>query len=169
VSLFFSLYLPSSYCEYRGSGFSHPRASYFANHIPVICPSGLSSQSKFIPDEFVFGLIIESTQRKCRPHSLPHANNTWGSRAAALCLSAGLTRCPARKPKFSIHGKFTLPKRCVSANCKGSLKALVIQKQNIRRNARWLLRPTRCSTKYKQQRIRFCYYSLNIIVALIRT
>ena len=46
-------------------------ASHVADHIPVICPSGLHSQHKFIPDEFVFACPKKSTKRKGTPTSLP--------------------------------------------------------------------------------------------------
>jgi hypothetical protein len=35
--------------------------------IPVICPSGLHSQHKFIPDEFVFECPKKSNQKKGHP------------------------------------------------------------------------------------------------------
>jgi len=43
-------------------------ASYVADHIRVICPSGLHSQHKFIPDEFVFACPKKSNQKKRHPN-----------------------------------------------------------------------------------------------------
>jgi hypothetical protein len=80
----------------------------------------------------------ESNQRKCRPLRSPSINNIEGP-VVAINLQG---RCATRKKRSDMLAENPLQINRSSVSARGGVKKLVNQKQNIRRNARWLLLPT---------------------------
>jgi len=91
-------------------------ASYVADHIRVICPSGLHSQHKFIPDEFVFACPKKSNQKKRHPNQFAPLGFPQHS-----TLPTGRLDSPSGldKAKSDVRVGFSLPKANASANFVG--------------------------------------------------
>jgi len=68
----------------------------------------LSTATKKVPKE------------NAAPYNLPKKR---ASLSFQLCQRVGLTRNPARRPRFAVHGKSPLPKLKSDAGCKGKGKA----------------------------------------------
>jgi hypothetical protein len=90
-------------------------ASYVADHIPVICPSGLHSQHKFIPDEFVLQQRKKSNQKNAAPITLP----CGFPRHSALPTGRPDSPSGLNRTKFDVPVEFSLPKPNGSANFVG--------------------------------------------------
>ena len=95
VGLLLQLLNPRSSLNIGGSGFSHPRASYFF-----------------------------STARKSNQKVPPQTNLPCGNLNFQLCQRVGWISVHADQPRFAVHGKSPLPKLKIEAGCVGG-KTLV--------------------------------------------
>ena len=96
-------------------------------HAPY--PSGSLRSCKFDPFKFVaptgevlFLLQPKKTNEKKPYYNLPQKSN-GASLSFQLCQRVGLTRNPARRPQFSVHGKLQLPKLKSEAACTREIKS----------------------------------------------